>query len=37
MIDLCAGAFDWARFRRTKGAPKLYLLLDDEVFSLAMR
>lgn len=27
-IDLCAAVFDWARFRRTKGAVKLHLLLD---------
>lgn len=28
VIDLCAETFDWARFRRTKGAVKLHLLLD---------
>lgn len=28
VIDLCAELFDWARFRRTKGAVKLHLLLD---------
>jgi hypothetical protein len=28
VIDLCAAAFDWAQFRRTKGAIKLHLLLD---------
>jgi hypothetical protein len=27
-IDLCLSIFDWARFRRTKGAVKLHLLLD---------
>ena len=32
MIDLCASVFDWARFRRTKGAVKLHLLLDHEGF-----
>jgi hypothetical protein len=32
VIDLCAGLFDWARFCRTKGALKLYLLLDDDGF-----
>jgi Transposase DDE domain/Domain of unknown function (DUF4372) len=29
-IDLCATMFDWARFRRTKGAVKLHLLLDHD-------
>ena len=28
VIDLCATLFDWAKFRRTKGAVKLHLLLD---------
>src|SRR5205823_13189780 len=28
VIDLCASVFDWAKFRRTKGAVKLHLLLD---------
>jgi Transposase DDE domain/Domain of unknown function (DUF4372) len=28
VIDLCASVFDWALFRRTKGAVKLHLLLD---------
>jgi len=28
LIDLCLSVFDWARFRRTKGAIKLHLLLD---------
>ena len=32
VIDLCARVFDWARFRRTKGAVKLHLLLDHEGF-----
>jgi hypothetical protein len=36
VIDLCASAFDWARFRRTKGAVKLHLLLDHDA-SPAMR
>ena len=27
-IDLCAEVFDWAKFRRTKGAVKLHLQLD---------
>jgi DDE family transposase/uncharacterized protein DUF4372 len=30
IIDLCASVFDWARFRRTKGAVKLHLLLDHD-------
>ena len=30
MIDLCASLFDWATFRRTKGAVKLHLLLDHD-------
>jgi hypothetical protein len=29
-IDLCLSIFDWARFRRTKGAVKLHLLLDHD-------
>ncbi len=29
-IDLCLSVFDWARFRRTKGAVKLHLLLDHD-------
>jgi hypothetical protein len=29
-IDLCLSMFDWARFRRTKGAVKLHLLLDHD-------
>src|SRR6201988_1219906 len=28
LIELCASVFDWAQFRRTKGAVKLHLLLD---------
>lgn len=30
VIDLCLSLFDWAQFRRTKGAIKLHLLLDHE-------
>lgn len=30
VLDLCASMFDWARFRRTKGAAKLHLLLDHD-------
>jgi hypothetical protein len=29
-IDLCLTVFDWAKFRRTKGAIKLHLLLDHQ-------
>lgn len=29
-IDLCASIFDWARFRRTKGAVKLHMILDHD-------
>src|SRR5213083_1060621 len=29
-IDLCLTLFDWAKFRRTKGAIKLHLLLDHD-------
>ena len=29
-IDLCLAIFDWAKFRRTKGAIKLHLLLDHD-------
>ncbi len=29
-IDLCMSLFDWAKFRRTKGAVKLHLLLDHD-------
>lgn len=30
VIDLCATLFDWAKFRRTKGAVKLHLVLDHD-------
>jgi len=30
VIDLCIKLFDWAKFRRTKGAIKLHLVLDHE-------
>lgn len=30
VIDLCAKLFDWAKYRKTKGAVKLHLLLDHE-------
>jgi len=29
-ISLCLSLFPWAGFRRTKGAVKLYLLLDHD-------
>ena len=28
LIDLCVSVFDWAKYRRTKGAAKLHLVLD---------
>ena len=28
-IDLCANLYDWARYKRTKGAAKVHLLLDN--------
>ncbi len=30
VIELCATLFDWAKFRQTKGAVKLHLLLDHD-------
>lgn len=30
IIDLCSSVFDWAKFRATKGAVKLHLLLDHD-------
>jgi len=30
IIDLCLSMYDWAKFRRTKGAIKLHLLLDHD-------
>jgi hypothetical protein len=29
-IDLCAEIYDWAQYKRTKGAVKLHLVLDNE-------
>lgn len=29
-IDLCAEVYDWAKYKRTKGAAKVHLLLDNE-------
>ena len=30
VVELCASMFDWARYRATKGALKLHLLLDHD-------
>ena len=30
VVDLCASMFDWAHWRKTKGALKLHLVLDHE-------
>ena len=30
LIELCASIFDWAQYRRTKGAVQLHLLLDHQ-------
>lgn len=30
VIELCASLFDWAKYRQTKGAVKLHLLLDHD-------
>ena len=30
VIELCASMFDWAKFRATKGAAKLHMLLDHD-------
>ena len=30
VIDLCLNLFEWAKFRRTKGAVKLHMLLDHD-------
>ncbi len=30
LIDLCAEMFEWAAFRRTKGAVKLHFTLDHD-------
>ena len=37
VIDLCASMFDWARFRRAKGAAKVHLLLDHDARMSRMR
>jgi hypothetical protein len=30
MIDLCASLFDWAKYKRAKGAVKVHMILDHE-------
>jgi hypothetical protein len=30
VVDLCLSMYDWAKFRRTKGAVKLHLVLDHD-------
>jgi hypothetical protein len=30
MVELCAESFDWAQYKRTKGALKLHLVLDHD-------
>ncbi len=30
MVELCAESFDWARYKKTKGALKLHLVLDHD-------
>jgi Domain of unknown function (DUF4372) len=37
VIALCASLFDWAQFRRSKGAVKLHLLLDHDGHLPALR
>ncbi|MCZ2147954.1 MAG: IS4 family transposase [Bryobacterales bacterium] len=32
MVELCAEVFDWAQYKRTKGALKLHLVLDHDGF-----
>lgn len=32
VIDLCLTMFDWAKYRRTKGAIKLHMLLDHDSY-----
>ena len=34
-IDLCLSLYDWAKFRRTKGAVKLHLILDHDGYLLS--
>jgi hypothetical protein len=37
VIDLSVSMFDWAKFRRTKGAIKLHLLLDHDGYRKRLR
>ena len=37
VIDLCVSLFDWAQFRRTKGAVKLHLVLDHDGYLPSFR
>jgi hypothetical protein len=30
MVPLCLSVFDWAQYRRSKGAVKLHLVLDHD-------
>lgn len=30
VLELCASVFDWAKYRTTKGAAKMHLLLDHD-------
>jgi len=32
IVELCASMFDWAKYRKTKGAIKLHLLLDHDSY-----
>lgn len=34
VIDLCLSMHDWAKFRRTKGAAKLHLVLDSTTMAI---
>lgn len=36
VIDLCMSLFDWAKFKRTKGAIKLHLLLEHDGYLPSM-
>ncbi|MHB8166792.1 MAG: hypothetical protein ACYDDT_08480, partial [Sulfuricella sp.] len=37
VIDLCMSMYDWAKFRRTKGAVKLHLVLDHDSYLTRMK
>jgi len=32
LIELCLGMYDWAKYRTTKGAVKLHMLLDHDIY-----